>query len=90
MPALLSFADYYAHKIENYYRELEIKLAAVSPYFAGISGNQNGDLPEKDRVMMELAKGMLAIREQKEDKHVVLSPDVLELIKTIVPLIKDK
>ena len=75
---------------ENYYRELEIKLAAVSPYFAGISGNQNGDLPEKDRVMMELAKGMLAIREQKEDKHVVLSPDVLELIKTIVPLIKDK
>lgn len=75
---------------ENYYRELEIKLAAVSPYFAGISEKAEQDLPEKDRVMMELAKGMLAIRDQKEDRNVVLSPDVLELVKNISEIAKGK
>jgi archaellum component FlaC len=76
---------------ENMYRELEIKMAAITPYFLEISdgaSRDNEQLPEKDRVKLELAQKLLAPSKQKSDKSVVLPPDMLELIKSLMEIVK--
>jgi len=71
---------------ENRYRELEIKMATIAPYFNEIGNQTQMELPEKEKMKIELAQKLLSPIEEKEDKHVVIPPDVLELIKTIVNL----
>lgn len=68
---------------ENRYRELEIKMATITPYFAEITDKKANELSEKEKVKIELAKNMLAIRDEEDEGNVVLSPDVLELARII-------
>jgi hypothetical protein len=76
---------------ENHYRELEIKMTAITPYFLEISDGasmDNVNLPEKDRVKLELAQKLLSPLEIKTDNNAVLPPDIMELIKTLKALVE--
>ncbi|MDR2901886.1 MAG: hypothetical protein LBU87_02095 [Lactobacillales bacterium] len=69
---------------ENRYRELEIKMTAITPYFLEISdgaSKDNENLPEKDRVKLELAQKLLTPCEPAPDSHVVLPPEIVDIIK---------
>ena len=70
-------------KKEDFYRELEVKLSAVAPYFESISANDRSSIPEKERVMIELAREMLTPARQKDDQNVIVPPEVLEIIKAV-------
>ena len=72
---------------ENVYRELEVKMACIEPYFNNISDkpkDSNTDLPEKDCVKLELAKNLLSPGKVKTEDNVIIPKDVLEFIKDLV------
>lgn len=72
---------------ENKYRELEIKMAAIEPYFNNICEkckDNNTQLPEKDAVKLELAKALLSPNTEKIDNNVIIPPEVSSLIENIV------
>lgn len=72
---------------ENKYRELEIKMAAIEPYFNNICEkckDANTLLPEKDAVKLELAKLLLSPNTEKTDNNVIIPPEVSSLIENIV------
>lgn len=72
---------------ENRYRELEIKMTAITPYFLEISdgaSKENENLPEKDRIKLELAQKLLSPSEHQIDKNVILSPEIVDIIKCAI------
>jgi hypothetical protein len=76
---------------ENLYRELEIKMAAITPYFLEIGdgvSRDNTTLPEKDRVKLELAQKLLSPVKQKSDKNVILPPEIVEILKEVAKKIR--
>ena len=78
---------------ENKYRELEIKMAAIEPYFNNICENckdNNTLLPEKDAVKLELAKQLLIPTTTSSDKNVIIPTDVSELIENILKVVCKK
>ena len=71
---------------ENTYRELEIKMACIEPYFNNISDepkDTNSSLPEKDSVKLELAKNLLSPINSKTEDNVIIPKDVLDFVKDI-------
>ena len=66
---------------ENRYRELEIKMASIAPYFLGVGDQKAADI---QKAKIDLAQKLLSPIEEKQDNHVVIPPDVLELIKLLV------
>ena len=78
---------------ENKYRELEIKMAAIEPYFNNICEkckDANTQLPEKDAVKLELAKQLLIPTTTSSDKNVIIPADVSELIENILKIVCKK
>lgn len=78
---------------ENKYRELEIKMAAIEPYFNNICEkckDANTQLPEKDAVKLELAKQLLIPTTTSSDKNVIIPTDVSELIENILKVVCKK
>lgn len=78
---------------ENKYRELEIKMAAIEPYFNNICEkckDANTQLPEKDAVKLELAKQLLIPTPTSSDKNVIIPTDVSELIENILKAVCKK
>lgn len=78
---------------ENKYRELEIKMAAIEPYFNNICEkckDANTQLPEKDAVKLELAKQLLIPTTTSSDKNVIIPADVSELIENILKVVCKK
>lgn len=78
---------------ENKYRELEIKMAAIEPYFNNICEkckDTNTQLPEKDAVKLELAKQLLTPTTISCDKNVIIPTDVSELIENILKAVCKK
>lgn len=74
---------------ENKYRELEIKMASIEPYFNNISSaakDSSSTLPEKDNVKLELAKNLLSTDNKNTEENVIIPKDVLELVKEIVKI----
>lgn len=75
---------------ENKYRELEIKMAAIEPYFNNICEkckDNNTQLPEKDAVKLELAKALLSPNQNQTDENTIIPQDVSNLIENIVKLV---
>lgn len=78
---------------EDKYRELEIKMAAIEPYFNNICEkckDANTQLPEKDAVKLELAKQLLIPTTTGSDKNVIIPTDVSELIENILKVVCKK
>lgn len=76
---------------ENRYRELEIKMAAITPYFLEIgdgASKDNEKLPEKDRIRLELAQKLLSPSEHISDKNVIIPSEIVELIKSFLEIRK--
>jgi hypothetical protein len=76
---------------ENRYRELEIKMAAITPYFLEISdgvSKDNPNIPEKDRIKLELAQKLLSPSKQVPDKNVILPPEIVAILKELAKKIK--
>ena len=65
---------------EGIYRELEIKLQNIRPYFNEITDD------EKEKVQLELGKMLLSPSKQKSDKNVVLPPEVVRFMEMLVKL----
>ena len=78
---------------ENKYRELEIKMAAVEPYFNNISESTKDEqtqIPEKDVVKLELAKALLSPGGNAPDKNVIIPHEISNLIENIVKIVCSK
>lgn len=74
---------------ENKYRELEIKMAAIEPYFNNICEkckDANTLLPEKDAVKLELAKQLLSPKDEKADENIIIPKDVSDFVKDIIKI----
>lgn len=75
---------------ENKYRELEIKMAAVEPYFNNISESTKDEqtqIPEKDVVKLELAKALLSPGVNVSEKNVIIPHEISNLIENIVKIV---
>lgn len=75
---------------ENKYRELEIKMAAVEPYFNNISEStkdEQTNIPEKDVVKLELAKALLSPGVHTSEKNVIIPHEISNLIENIVKIV---
>jgi hypothetical protein len=84
-------------EIENKYREVEIKLAIVEPYFKGISDGTSKPgqtISDKDIAKLELAKELLApektVNKDKVNKNRIVMYKIAEFLEKIVELIMSK
>lgn len=71
---------------ENEYRELQIKLMSIPPYFSpefSIWESENAP-EEKDKVKLELAQKLLSPSQKVPEDNIVIPKDALDLIKTLV------
>lgn len=78
---------------ENKYRELEIKMAAIEPYFNNISEAKKDNqtqIPEKDMVKLDLAKALLSPKIVTSDKNVIIPQEISNLIENIVKIVCKK
>jgi hypothetical protein len=91
LPAFYLISESKKHREkEAKYRELEIKMATITPYFLEIGDKDNKSLSEKDKVKLELAQKLLTPSEQLQDKNIVSSFDMIELIKHAMEIINKK
>ena len=89
-------AFYLAHEsrkqkeIENKFRDIEVKMAAIDPFFLEIGDGACANMPElaeKDRVKLELAQKLLSPANTKDSGNLVIPKDVIELMKEVGKLV---
>lgn len=62
---------------ENKYRDLEIKLQNIRPYFNEIKSD------DKEKVQLDLGKLLLSPSDHAHDENVVIPKDIIEILKSV-------
>lgn len=79
--------------IEQKYRELQIKLAAIGPYFSNVSdgvSKEGQTIPDKDLVKLEIAKSLLCPSKKVGKDDIVVNKNSISIIEKIIEIVTTK